>query len=236
MTTKTCRTCKTEKPLSEFQSRGKWGPDAHCKPCRHAKDNARYEKTLTIEAKMRREWRKTTSPGQRQARYRETQEAKRRAEFTAERRAYLDYLKALSPEDRASLSGQVSRHGVFSVERWLKLQGRRNETPEQSAAREVLEKSMAWQELRGRKRGFVAELKRAPCKDCEGTYPPECMDFDHLGDKLDNVSRIVQGGSMGKLKREVAKCDLVCANCHRVRTSNRRRGLPAVLPPPEYFI
>jgi hypothetical protein len=64
------------------------------------------------------------------------------------------------------------------------------------------------------------------------------MDFDHLGEapKCFEVSAGNSKFSWEKVLAEIAKCDLVCANCHRVRTARRRAGLPAVLPAPEYEI
>lgn len=53
------------------------------------------------------------------------------------------------------------------------------------------------------------------------------MDFDHrLGEKKEfNVgSMFAHHYSRELIEKEVAKCDLVCANCHRVRTRNRRIG------------
>lgn len=49
------------------------------------------------------------------------------------------------------------------------------------------------------------------------------MDFDHVrGKKSFNIG----GGKMGTpsfeaIEVEIAKCDLVCANCHRIRTEKR---------------
>lgn len=72
---------------------------------------------------------------------------------------------------------------------------------------------------------FMRDLKVGPCVDCGGTFPPEAMDFDHLGDdKLGNVARLARLGSRTALLAEIAKCDLVCANCHRVRSRKRRDG------------
>jgi hypothetical protein len=50
------------------------------------------------------------------------------------------------------------------------------------------------------------------------------MDFDHVrGEKLFDVSRMVGPGlSLELIKAEIAKCDVVCANCHRIRTFERR--------------
>jgi hypothetical protein len=64
---------------------------------------------------------------------------------------------------------------------------------------------------------ILSELKSTtPCLDCGGFFKPCQMDFDHTGDKVDNIARLV-GGSTEALLSEVAKCHLVCANCHRER-------------------
>lgn len=62
-----------------------------------------------------------------------------------------------------------------------------------------------------------------PCADCGQTYPHYVMDFDHVrGEKMANVSHLARShGSRTRLFAEIAKCDLVCANCHRERTQQR---------------
>jgi len=52
------------------------------------------------------------------------------------------------------------------------------------------------------------------------------MDFDHIpgrGAKIGCLSRMAHSGrfSVAELKREMAKCDVVCACCHRIRTTLR---------------
>lgn len=69
-------------------------------------------------------------------------------------------------------------------------------------------------------RGIIRELKSEPCLDCKKSYPWYVMDFDHLPGfkKSFNVSNIQNISSVVKLLDEIAKCELVCANCHRART------------------
>jgi hypothetical protein len=63
------------------------------------------------------------------------------------------------------------------------------------------------------------------CMDCpDGTvWPAECLDFDHVtDDKFDNVSRMLsQGYKLERIQVEIAKCEVVCANHHRMRTASR---------------
>lgn len=69
-------------------------------------------------------------------------------------------------------------------------------------------------------REFINQTyKTAPCMDCGLSFLPVCMDFDHIKNKKYNVSKLIQNNSSLKLiENEIAKCDLVCANCHRKRT------------------
>lgn len=70
---------------------------------------------------------------------------------------------------------------------------------------------------------FVKEAKNLPCKDCGVKYPYYVMDFDHRdsNDKKFSISQHNRIGSFEKIKNEIAKCDVVCANCHRERTFGR---------------
>lgn len=70
------------------------------------------------------------------------------------------------------------------------------------------------------------QLKENPCMDCNQQYPYYVMDFDHVrGKKEFNISSIsCRNCSFEKILEEIRKCDLVCANCHRIRTFKRRRG------------
>jgi hypothetical protein len=71
---------------------------------------------------------------------------------------------------------------------------------------------------------MLEDLKRVPCADCGGVFPPWAMDFDHVtGTKLCTVSRATRLGRKGMLS-EAAKCEIVCSNCHRERTHQRLRA------------
>lgn len=66
-------------------------------------------------------------------------------------------------------------------------------------------------------RAVLNEAKSKPCADCGQNYPPYVMDFDHKGNKEFVISDSLFKG-ISKLEQEMAKCDVVCANCHRERT------------------
>jgi hypothetical protein len=86
---------------------------------------------------------------------------------------------------------------------------------------------------------LVRELKSRPCADCGQAFPSYVMDFDHIGPKSAEISSMVRTLSTERLLAEVGNCEVVCANCHRVRTYMRleRRGvaeLPAADSGPGY--
>lgn len=70
-------------------------------------------------------------------------------------------------------------------------------------------------------RSLIAEAKSKPCADCNRTFPPVCMDFDHLRDKVSEIG-LMKGYGIQRVLEEIAKCEVVCACCHRIRTESRR--------------
>lgn len=67
----------------------------------------------------------------------------------------------------------------------------------------------------------IKELKSKPCTDCGKTFDPVCMDFDHRPGEV-KVGQVSQfRHNEAAFYAEVAKCDLVCACCHRLRGKNR---------------
>ena len=86
---------------------------------------------------------------------------------------------------------------------------------------------------RQRLAAFVRSLKEGvPCVDCANTYPSCVMEFDHVrGSKVCDVSAMSNRGMPKKaILIEIAKCDLVCANCHRIRTCLRTHDHSPVRP------
>ncbi len=68
--------------------------------------------------------------------------------------------------------------------------------------------------------------KTLKCADCGQTHPAT-LEFHHLdpAKKEVNISRLIAtSSSLRRLKEEMAKCIVLCANCHRIRHWNERYG------------
>jgi len=70
---------------------------------------------------------------------------------------------------------------------------------------------------------YIRDLKeKTPCMDCGIKYPYYVMDFDHVrGRKNANVMELISTLSKKRIDQEIAKCEIVCSNCHRYRTHSR---------------
>jgi hypothetical protein len=71
---------------------------------------------------------------------------------------------------------------------------------------------------------YLKDIKeKNPCMDCKISYPYYMMDFDHVrGTKHSNVAELINTLSKKRLDEEIAKCEIVCSNCHRARTYLRK--------------
>lgn len=73
---------------------------------------------------------------------------------------------------------------------------------------------------------WAVAFRDKPCKDCGGKFHFSAMDLDHRPGvkKVGSVSEMIaRGRPSSEVKREAEKCDVVCANCHRVRTWKRNQ-------------
>ena len=78
--------------------------------------------------------------------------------------------------------------------------------------------------FRRRRKEKLVERYGGKCLDCGLVGPPFMYDFDHRDPSIKQFD-ITNGGagrSWDKTIAEADKCDLVCANCHRMRTHRQR--------------
>ena len=75
------------------------------------------------------------------------------------------------------------------------------------------------------KKSRLVVYKGGKCFDCGRIFPQCCYDFDHRdpNQKSFGISQRM-GLPLEELMIEADKCDLVCSNCHRIRTA----GNPAI--------
>jgi hypothetical protein len=68
-----------------------------------------------------------------------------------------------------------------------------------------------------------------PCMACDGVFDWVAMDFDHRPEETKSFgiatkgTLVVSPKNIAMLMKEIDKCDLICSNCHRVRTWRERQ-------------
>ena len=75
------------------------------------------------------------------------------------------------------------------------------------------------------RRLVLAHLGENPCIDC-GEIDVIVLDFDHVTDtKISSISKMIHDGiAVQRLRAEMAKCVVRCANCHRRKTAAERKS------------
>jgi hypothetical protein len=74
-----------------------------------------------------------------------------------------------------------------------------------------------------KKRAVIDRYKRIiGCADCGYNRDSAALEFDHLPgfEKSANVASLMYA-SWDRIKEEIVKCEVVCSNCHAIRTKNR---------------
>lgn len=71
---------------------------------------------------------------------------------------------------------------------------------------------------------ILREAKSQPCVDCGIRLPWQCMDLDHVrGAKVRTIGNAT-GFNAETLRAEIAKCEIRCPTCHRLRHFNDSAG------------
>jgi hypothetical protein len=127
-------------------------------------------------------------------------------------------------------SGELRRRGVcaecrskYAIENFAALQAWRREYNSKNRVTRQRKNAVR----RAKAKAFVDKFKDKPCVDCGGRFPPVAMDLDHVrGAKVRGVASLVSGAyRLELIAVELAKCEVVCACCHRVRTAKRKANL-----------
>ncbi len=93
-----------------------------------------------------------------------------------------------------------------------------------AASPEAERRRQQWHRRRREQMDLLIRLRQLPCADCGGTFPICAMEFDHrdASEKNGLVSAMAGRVKIRTLLEEIAKCDIVCTNCHRDRSYRRR--------------
>jgi hypothetical protein len=87
----------------------------------------------------------------------------------------------------------------------------------------------------GAMRAVILGGKDRPCADCGRSWHALVMEFDH---RPNTVKKFTLGGPVARkhglkaIQAEMAKCDILCPTCHRIRTLVRLGKLPAAVAQP----
>lgn len=82
-----------------------------------------------------------------------------------------------------------------------------------------------WTELRRKKKEWLDNLKASlGCGSCKIEKDPVCLEFHHRDptSKITEISLSIARWSLKRIQTEIAKCDLLCANCHRKLHASER--------------
>ena len=89
---------------------------------------------------------------------------------------------------------------------------------------QVRKQRLAWE----RTTYLIEFFATHPCVDC-GETDPVTLEFDHLANKSFDIGQALPYRNLQSILDEIAKGEVVCANCHRRRTARRRGSVRSVL-------
>ncbi len=68
---------------------------------------------------------------------------------------------------------------------------------------------------RDKNRQYIYEYKIEHCCEFCGETHPATLVFHHIDEKIEGIAVMVKNYSLQKIKEEIEKCDVLCANCHK---------------------
>jgi hypothetical protein len=234
MITKICPKCKEEKSVDSYykDTSKRSGISSYCKTCynqyrknRDERDSEFYKKRYELNRdsilQKLKQVRMKNPEKQREASKRWR---KNNPELAKQRRREYYWNNVDKERDRGKLYNKLNpEKSRESRRRWEK------NNPEK-----VKEHKRKYQKKKSYKRKmFSIEYKGGKCEDCGIIATMEnrsIFDFHHLNpsNKKDDINEI-QTKNIDRLKEELDKCVLLCANCHRLRHQNYQDGLSPTL-------
>lgn len=202
---KTCKICDVEKTKRDFESKSPICNECQkpgfkfCIKCKVSGDSYLFSENRNTCDKCRRA------------------QAKSRPSYIAFSAKKKEYSKKYHEENKEHLNLYAKEYHIKNKER-LNQEAREYRVVNLPRIKEVRKENQRRNQI------MVNDIKRkAPCSDCGNNFEPYLMDFDHLQDKEHDVSRMIsQDYYKEQILKEIAKCEIVCANCHIVRTYARK--------------
>jgi hypothetical protein len=239
--TRRCPGCADEKPRSDFLVRKPW----LCSPCRSSYKKLEYQRTKEACKARARKWEKANADKSREL-HRVMAAKRRRDAQELKTDPCMDCENVYPPEcmdwdhldDKHSciaLMTSCNKDVLLSeISKCELVCSNCHRIRTQRVIDNDVNKNLSmtavaqWQRKHKRKLiEWYRDLRRDPCTDCQNSYDPVCMDFDHVDttSKYKAVSVMVQRCfSRKRILVEIQKCELVCSNCHRIRTHKGRQS------------
>jgi hypothetical protein len=133
--------------------------------------------------------------------------------------------KACRPCIDAQTAWTLARRRALPPEELAKYRESNNEATKRRYARDPEARKAEHKRYRTTNLDIIRTAKDVPCADCGVRYPTYVMQFDHLdaAQKEFNIGPMGPTRGRARLLAEIAKCEVVCANCHAERTHQRRQ-------------
>jgi hypothetical protein len=64
------------------------------------------------------------------------------------------------------------------------------------------------------------------CADCGYREHHAALEFDHIEGRVLGTVSSLAGSSFARVLKEIARCEVVCRNCHGIRTHERAKDSP----------
>lgn len=119
----------------------------------------------------------------------------------------------------------------FLIEEGVELRQTGRRIKEYDQTKQVIDKEKAHEHYKRRKKKdniilnwLITKYEGVSCVDCNKTFPFCVMDFDHKPDEIKEFNISTKGQykitpeNIALVEKEISKCQLICSNCHRIRT------------------
>lgn len=138
--------------------------------------------------------------------------------------------QACRPCTDAQTKASIDRRRALPVDELTRYRQANAEAVRRRNARDPGKRDTESLRYRDGNRAIIRAAKEVPCADCGIQYPYYVMQFDHLdGDeKAFNIGQVGPTSGRPKLLAEIAKCEVVCANCHSERSYRRLQAREAL--------